>query len=209
MKRFETYQRVSKACYRDHTWTGKLRCNGPRRSGRYRRVSHGSHGRIQSACVTFKVLDSLSTIGPSARGQPGSSGPGPHAPGVARSSPVGGARSHTPVCVPGPTAVRGTGTGIRVYPTGGPSFRRSTVARPPAGPVGRGRGASCGALGAMCGDELPFLKRTTVASPRVWGGRGRARGTRVAAPAGTRNYRNSPGTVGPTRPFPSITSFSF
>ena len=60
----------------------------------------------------------------------------------------------------------------------------STVARPPAGPVGRG--ASCGALGAMCGDELPFFETDDCGeSACVWG-RGRARGTRGtrdAAPA--------------------------
>ena len=45
--------------------------------------------------VTFKVLDSLSTAPRHAVNQaPQASGPGTHASGVARSPPVGGARSH-------------------------------------------------------------------------------------------------------------------
>ena len=45
----------------------------------------GLYGRIQSACDLQGSRLSLSD--PSARGQPGSSGLGPHASGVARSSP--------------------------------------------------------------------------------------------------------------------------
>ena len=85
--------RVSKACYRDHTWTGKLR-------GRYRGDPGDTggclsalYGRIQSACDLQGSR--LSLCGPSARGQPGPSGPGPHASGVSRPSPVGGSRSQS------------------------------------------------------------------------------------------------------------------
>ena len=81
--------RVSKACYRGQTWTGKLRGKVPRRSGRYRRVRY-SVSRLftgeSRVYVTFKVLDSLSATprhaanpdpqGP-ARMPPASRGPPP------------------------------------------------------------------------------------------------------------------------------------
>ena len=99
------------------------------------------------------------------------------------SRPVTFTGTYTRVCTGAYTAVRGTGTGYTTAVFHG--FTRRTVQRPRSRGRRPGRWAVALRVARCVVTSYLFLKRTTGASPRVWGGVGvrAGRGTRDAAPA--------------------------